>query len=132
MVPLPETAVTRVFRADGDGILSDVRRFVAQAGRGIGPALVRDLQLAVTEACSNAIRHSGTDEIRVTVAPRDSCLEVVVEDDGVYREELQIDGAEPEGHRGMFLMVAMVDELTLKRGTERGKGTTVRLLKCLA
>ena len=91
---------------------------------------IHDLELAVTEACANAIRHSGSDEIRVTVAPTGPCVEITVEDDGVYRMTLPVIEGDPGSHRGMYLMAAMVDEFSLHRGTAAHAGTTVRLRKC--
>jgi anti-sigma regulatory factor (Ser/Thr protein kinase) len=79
-------------------VLSDIRRFVAtEADRLTFSRFVNDLQLAVTEACANAILHSGTEEIRVTIKPTGSCLEITVEDD-------------------LHLMAAMVDDFSLRRG----------------
>jgi anti-sigma regulatory factor (Ser/Thr protein kinase) len=125
--------ITRVFPASRDGVLSDVRRFVAEEGGNVVALFVHDLQLAVTEACANAIVHSGTSEIRVSIRPVGSrCVEIVVEDDGVYRTHLPAADGDATGHRGMFLMAALVDEITLRRGTDDRHGTVVRLLKCSA
>jgi serine/threonine-protein kinase RsbW len=126
-----EVATTRTFPASGRSVLSDVRRFVeSEASRHVSDSFVQDLQLAVTEACANSIRHSGTEEIRVTIAPLGSCLEITVEDDGVYRMTLPVIEGEAQSHRGMYLMAAMVDDFSLHRGTELRSGTTVRLVKC--
>jgi anti-sigma regulatory factor (Ser/Thr protein kinase) len=112
-------------------VLADVRRFVEQeASPHLSEGFVQDLQLAVTEACANSIRHSGTSEIRVSIARLDHCLEVTVEDDGIYRMTLSVIDGESESHRGMYLMAAMVDDFSLHRGTEERSGTTVRLVKC--
>ena len=123
---MDEATVTRAFDAQSGSVLADVRRFVAEKGGGVPIEFLQDLQLAVTEACANAILHSGTDEIRVSITLAGSCLEVVVEDDGTYRAKLD----DAEGHRGMFLMSALVDQLSLRPGTVPGAGTVVRLVKC--
>jgi serine/threonine-protein kinase RsbW len=124
-------AATQAYDAESTSLLADVRRFVAAASE---PYLelpsIHDLVLAVTEACANAIRHSGSDEIRVTVHVRADCVEIVVEDDGVYRMTLPVIDGDPGSHRGMYLMAAMVDDFSLHRGTGANAGTTVRLLKC--
>jgi anti-sigma regulatory factor (Ser/Thr protein kinase) len=121
---------TRSFVAERRA-LADVRKFVAsELRRHTFTAMVHDLQLAVTEACANSILHSGTKEIRVSVAPIGSCLEITVEDDGVYRRTLPVPEADGTGHRGLHLMAAMVDDFTLHRGTEGRPGTVVRLVKC--
>jgi anti-sigma regulatory factor (Ser/Thr protein kinase) len=112
-------------------VLSDIRRFVAtEADRLTFSRFVNDLQLAVTEACANAILHSGTEEIRVTIKPTGSCLEITVEDDGVYRRTVPFPELDGQGHRGLHLMAAMVDDFSLRRGTEEHQGTRVTLVKC--
>jgi anti-sigma regulatory factor (Ser/Thr protein kinase) len=95
------------------------------------PAL-QDLKLAITEACANAVVHSGTQEIRISVQFVDSCIEVVVEDDGIYRELLTSVDGDSDAHRGLALMAALVDDLTLYPGTASSAGTTVHMRKCLA
>jgi anti-sigma regulatory factor (Ser/Thr protein kinase) len=121
---------TRSFTAERS-VLPDVRRFIAdEARRHAFSPMVHDLQLAVTEACANSILHGGAREIRVTVEPDGSCLEITVEDDGVYRRTLPVPEADGTGHRGLHLMAAMVDDFTLHRGTHRDPGTVVRLVKC--
>jgi anti-sigma regulatory factor (Ser/Thr protein kinase) len=112
-------------------MLPEVRRFVAdEAVRLAFATAIADLQLAVTEACANSILHSGTDEIRVAIRPVGSCLEITVEDDGIYRQEVPFPELDGQGHRGLHLMAAMVDDFSLRRGTANRQGTTVRLLKC--
>jgi anti-sigma regulatory factor (Ser/Thr protein kinase) len=120
----------RAFTAESR-VLSDVRRFVAtEADRLTFSRFVNDLQLAVTEACANAILHSGTEEIRVTIKPTGSCLEITVEDDGIYRRSVPFPELDGQGHRGLHLMAAMVDDFSLRRGTEEHQGTRVTLVKC--
>jgi serine/threonine-protein kinase RsbW len=126
-----EPSVSRTFPAGGSDVLAEVRRFVeTTASSYLTDSFVQDLQLAVTEACANSIRHSGTEEIRVSIASLGTCLEIVVEDDGVYRMTLPVIEGEAQSHRGMYLMAAMVDDFSLHRGTESRAGTTVRLVKC--
>jgi serine/threonine-protein kinase RsbW len=123
--------VIRVFAASGRSVLSDVRRFVeSETSRDLSHGFVEDLQLAVTEACANSIRHSGTAEIRVSIKRADGCVEITVADDGVYRMTLPVIEGEAQSHRGMYLMAAMVDDVSLHRGRPGGMGTTVRLVKC--
>lgn len=120
----------RAFEADRE-VLSDVRRFVAsEVDRLTFTPFVRELQLAVTEACANSIVHTQTGEIRVSIAALGSCLEITIEDDGIYRRRIPIPEVDGQGHRGLQLMAAMVDEFSLQRGTELRPGTVVRLVKC--
>ena len=113
--------------------LSELRsRIDAWAGPYLPEPALEDLKLAITEACANAMVHSGTEEIRVSVRLEDACVEVVVEDDGIYRELLtHVKDYDSDAHRGLMLMAALVDDLTLHRGTETSVGTTVHMRKCL-
>jgi serine/threonine-protein kinase RsbW len=131
---MPDAATaTEIYAAKSTSLLADVRRFVAAASTpALGAPSIHDLVLAVTEACANAIRHSGTDEIRVTVHVDGTCVEITVEDDGVYRMTLPVIDGDPGSHRGMYLMAAMVDDFSVHRGTTANAGTTVRLLKCVS
>jgi len=125
------TGGTQTYPAESDSLLADVRRFVAAVSEPyLEQPSIHDLVLAVTEACANAIRHSGSDEIRVTVTVDGPCVEILVEDDGVYRMSLPVIDGDAGSHRGLYLMAAMVDDFSLHRGTRAHAGTTVRLLKC--
>ena len=103
-----------------------------EAERHTFSSSVHELQLAVTEACANSILHSGTREFRVSVAKVGSCLEITIEDDGVYQRVIPVPEIDGQGHRGLHLMAAMVDDFTLHRGSERTPGSVVRLVKCKA
>ena len=131
---MPDTSAavgTQTYPAESNSLLADVRRYVAAASEPyLEQPSIHDLVLAVTEACANAIRHSGSDEIRVTVAVHGPCVEIIVEDDGVYRMSLPVMDGDPGSHRGMYLMAAMVDDFSVHRGTAANAGTRVRLLKC--
>ena len=121
---------SRAFAAERT-VLPEVRRFVsAEASRLTFTSSVEDLKLAVTEACANSILHSRTNEIRVSMTLVGSCLEITVEDDGIYQPILPVPEVDGRGHRGLPLMAAMVDDFSLRRGTEERQGTVVRLVKC--
>jgi serine/threonine-protein kinase RsbW len=103
----------------------------AWAGPYLPEEVLQDLKLAITEACANAVLHSGTQEIRISVRFVERCVDVIVEDDGIYRELLSSADDDSDAHRGLALMAALVDDLTLHPGTESRLGTTVRMRKCL-
>ena len=87
-----------------------------------------DIQLAVTEACANAVRHSDTGEYSVILEVGDEGCEVEVVDEGSGFEPSDItqQGTEFESGRGLWLMQALVDDLQFVRGSD---GTHVRLRK---
>ena len=121
---------TRTFPADRRE-LAQIRRFVEdEAGRRTFSTEVPELKLAVTEACANSILHAGASTIQVSIVLLGTCLEITVEDDGIYQREIPIPEMDGSGHRGIHLMAAMVDDLALRRGTRERPGTVVRLVKC--
>ncbi len=87
-----------------------------------------DMQLAITEACANAVRHAtGTNEYSVSIAVRADGCDVEVVDLGPGFEP---PAAEPEpsaeSGRGLLLMRSLVDELQFLRDDD---ATSVRLVK---
>jgi len=114
---------------------AELRELRRQVDMWAGPFLPEDaredLKLAITEACANSVLHSGTEEIRVSMRVIGACVEAIIADDGIYRELLRVDD-DADAHRGLALMAALVDHLTLHRGTASEIGTTVSMRKCLA
>jgi serine/threonine-protein kinase RsbW len=110
----------------------------------VGPELLADLKLAVTEACGNAVRHAyedGGGSVDIAFVVKDDRLEMVVEDKGSgiglskLEELLEADatfGAEPvDGGMGLAIIRAIVDELDV-RGGDDGRGTVVHMTKYLS
>lgn len=103
---------------------------------GVARDCVGDVELAVTEACTNVLKHAaGTgDEYEVTVAiVEDDCVIRVIDSgtgfdhEAVVRDAAAEDGA--ESGRGVFLMAALVDNLKFTSKAE--VGTVVHLEKKL-
>jgi anti-sigma regulatory factor (Ser/Thr protein kinase) len=111
--------------------LVEIRRFVIRAAMDsfLGREQAEELALAVSEACSNAIRHTETEELRLAVHMDDGCVAVDVEDQGVFRRSLPVPEVDPGG-RGILMMTAFVDEIAIQEGTPAEPGTRVRLVKC--
>jgi serine/threonine-protein kinase RsbW len=96
---------------------------------------VADVELAVTEACTNVLRHaaSRTHEYEVQVEIDDSTCQIRVIDAGDHFHMAEEPAPVPvtaESGRGLFLMRAMVDRLDLDH--EPKAGTVVKLTKELA
>ena len=105
--------------------------------RALEPAVVADLKLALTEACSNSIRHaygerhSGKVEVRYELD--DEKLSVEVVDEGIgFDPELvaaSVGGELDEGGLGISIIRAIVDELDIR---STGSGSSLRFTKYLS
>jgi serine/threonine-protein kinase RsbW len=106
--------------------------------RALAPEIVADLKLALTEACSNSVRHAyaegreGIVEIRYELG--DDKIRVEVADDGhgfdpalVERPLEEID----EGGLGIAIIRAVTDELDIAPGP-KGQGSRLRFTKYLS
>lgn len=103
---------------------------------GVADECVGQIELAVTEACTNVLRHvEGTDaEYEVSVAVNERICEIrlvdaagqIFDHETQGRDEANLDA---ESGRGIFLMRAMVDELDFV--SEPEIGSVVRLVKKL-
>jgi anti-sigma regulatory factor (Ser/Thr protein kinase) len=88
-----------------------------------------DLVLAVSEICANAVQHARGDRFVVSwsAGPREP-TEVRVKDEGVFAAD-GMAGHGPTRGYGLPLVAALVDELSIARGTPSRPGTTVRVIK---
>jgi serine/threonine-protein kinase RsbW len=105
--------------------------------RALRPEVVADLKLALTEACSNSIRHAykdghdGTVEIRYEL--RADRIQVEVADDGYGFDPTLIDRPPEEvdeGGLGIAIIRAVTDELDIAPGPD-GQGSRLRFIKYL-
>jgi serine/threonine-protein kinase RsbW len=102
---------------------------------GIAPDCIHDVELALTEACTNVLKHTrGTsDEYEVTVEINDYLCEIRVKDAGAgfdYAITGLAEGAPlEEGGRGVLIMRALVDSIDF--GSAAEDGFAVRLTKRL-
>ena len=91
-----------------------------------------DLQVAATEAVTNALRGTGgADAVTVVAKRREGAFEVEVADQGGFRppEPSLAAAFQSEGGRGIPIMLALVDELEF---AATGDGTRVRMRKRLS
>jgi len=110
--------------------LARVRRF--------GDDTLADLKLALTEACSNSVRHAyggGEGHVDISFELRDDRLIVEVADDGTGFEPAELDGngagAElTEGGLGIAIIRSIADEFEIGDGPG-GRGSRLRFVKLL-
>jgi len=86
----------------------------------LNPKQIDDVVLAIEEACTNAVRHSGSaDNIEIDLGFEGADLFVVVRDHGHgfdlsrFRPE-ELPDLLSDGGRGLFLMAKLVDDLELR------------------
>jgi serine/threonine-protein kinase RsbW len=98
------------------------------AALALPPALIDDMRLAVTEACTNVVRHAydGEGTIDVVVRPRGTALEVVVADEGRGL------GPSPDTAGlglGLPLIAALTDNLEIERNRQSGSRLVMRFMR---
>jgi serine/threonine-protein kinase RsbW len=105
--------------------------------RALPQETVADLKLALTEACSNAIRHAypnGEGRVHIVYELRSDRLVIEVADDGEgFDPEQRVDEDDElvEGGLGIAIIRAIADEFEIGAG-ERGRGSRLRFVKLLA
>ena len=114
-----------------------VRKISREAllGLGVVGGCVGEIEIALSEACTNVLKHveETNEAYEVTVEVNDKLCEIRVIDagPGFEHDSKGREHAEPsaEGGRGIFLMRAMVDNIEFTSAPETG--TVVRLTKQL-
>ncbi len=99
---------------------------------GVAPAAVDDVALALTEACTNVVKHSGVDdEYEVHLVVTDNVCEISVLDAGRgFDSSTMVNEMAPgsaEQGRGLALLSALVDGVRFESRPEAG--TVVHLVK---
>lgn len=110
-------------------VRASVERTLRSAG--VVPDDIADLTVAVTEACSNAVRHAvASASYRVELHLGGDRCELVVADGGpgFDLDRIEMPGPHAEGGRGLPLMRSVTDELHIEVA---GGRTRVRMLKRL-
>jgi serine/threonine-protein kinase RsbW len=100
-----------------------------------------DLKLAITEACSNSVRHAydgGEGHVDISFELHDDRLVVEVADDGTgFEESVELDGSRKgageeltEGGLGIAIIRSIADEVEIGGGAG-GRGSRLRFVKRL-
>ena len=105
--------------------------------RSFSDETLADLKLALTEACSNSVRHAyddGEGHVDISFELRDDRLVVEVADDGSGFEPSAVggDGGEElsEGGLGIAIIRSIADEVEIGGGPG-GRGSRLRFVKLL-
>jgi serine/threonine-protein kinase RsbW len=106
----------------------------AMANLGVSAACVYDIEVALSEACTNVVQHAGiSDEYEVRLNVDDDRCVLRIVDIGGSPERLRIPAAPPDAEvehgRGLLLMRTLVDTVGFESFQEQG--TVVSLEKQL-
>lgn len=112
------------------------RRLIAQALKvvGVEPETVSDVEIAISEACANVLRHAKTGDAYEVLAGFDDTrafLEIIDEGGGfeVPPNDQPAAAADAESGRGVALMRALMDDVRFE--TRHGERNSVILEKRL-
>jgi serine/threonine-protein kinase RsbW len=115
-------------RPENVAVVRHVVGALAEALR-LPDAVSEDMRLAVTEACTNVVRHAYAGDqgtIDVLVRPNGDALEVIVADDGRGIGS----SADTEGPGlGLSLIAALADSLAIERNPETGSRLVMSFLR---
>ena len=124
--------VSRTFPAHPSA-LAAIRTFLRE--RAGADALSRDMAdeilLAASEASANAVLHSGSPSVRVVWWREGNRIVVEVADGGEFTRRIPLGPPEPGG-RGIAVIMALSDEVTIREGNPGDPGTIVRMVKYLS
>ncbi len=125
--PAPEVVLNMPARAEGVGVVRQALTGMADA-LAFDDAVLSDMKMAVTEACTNVVVHAYDDEggqLEVAMLAGDDDLTIVVRDHGAGIQPKPARTEPPALGLGLPLIAALSDAFEL-RGTA-GQGTEVRM-----
>lgn len=94
---------------------------------------IEDLKVSISEACTNAIKHSLDDVFTITYEILDNGLTIEIKDKGRGYDissisEPDIENLQESG-MGLFIIESLMDDVTIE--SQEGKGTMIRMTKYL-
>ena len=125
--PPPEVVLSMPARAEGVGVVRQALAGMADA-LAFDAAVLSDMKMAVTEACTNVVVHAYDEEagqLEVQMLAGEQDLTIVVSDHGAGIQPKPARTEPPALGLGLPLIAALSDAFEL-RGTA-GRGTEVRM-----
>lgn len=94
---------------------------------------IEDLKVAISEACTNAIKHSLDDRFVIIYSMIENGLTIEIIDNGKGYDrsavsEPDIDNLKESG-MGLFIIESLMDEVIVE--SQEGKGTSIKMTKYL-
>ena len=94
---------------------------------------IEDLKVAVSEACTNAIKHSSDDRLTIIYTMIENGLTIEIIDNGNGYDTSSINEPDIENLKesgmGLFIIEALMDEVSIE--SQEGKGTSIKMTKYL-
>ena len=94
---------------------------------------IEDLKVAVSEACTNAIKHSSDDRFTIIYTMIENGLTIEIIDNGNGYDISSINEPDIENLKesgmGLFIIEALMDEVSIE--SQEGKGTSIKMTKYL-
>ena len=94
---------------------------------------IEDLKVAVSEACTNAIKHSSDDRFTIIYTMIENGLTIELIDNGNGYDTSSINEPDIENLKesgmGLFIIEALMDEVSIE--SQEGKGTSIKMTKYL-
>ena len=94
---------------------------------------IEDLKVAISEACTNAIKHSLDERFIIIYSIIENGLTIEVIDNGKGYDRSAVSKPDidnlKEGGMGLFIIEALMDEVTVE--SQEGKGTSIKMTKYL-
>lgn len=94
---------------------------------------IEDLKVAISEACTNAIKHSSDDRFTIIYSIIENGLTIEIIDNGKGYDRKTVSKPDiddlKESGMGLFIIKALMDEVTVE--SEEGNGTSIKMTKYL-
>ena len=127
---VPEVRLSLPARAEGVGVVRQALAGVADA-LVVDAAILADMKMAVTEACTNVVVHAYEDDVdgtlEVEMLADKAALTIVVRDQGTGIQPRPTRRDAPALGLGLPLIAALSDAFELRGGADSGTGTEVRM-----
>lgn len=94
---------------------------------------IEDLKVAISEACTNAIKHSTENKFTIiyTVLEKELSIQIIDNGKGYDTNSISQPSIEnlKESGMGLFIIESLMDEVSIE--SQEGKGTSIKMTKYL-
>lgn len=94
---------------------------------------IEDMKVAVSEACTNAVKHSEDNKVNIKFNLLENRIEIEIKDNGKGYDVSSIDTPDlsnpKENGLGLFIIQTLMDEVSIE--SKGNQGTTIKMTKYL-